>query len=214
MIPFANIKPTQTEPIPWGWTNETTADGLVFVKEHPGRIEMPRLKNYFDWNRYEVVCPPERGTFDLGTTNMKSTFTTAARFLGYETLLTEQPDLGPIAYQFYDWNQRLLERIQGIKYFIIGDDIAHKGGLMMSPDLWRRWIRPYLKMLIELAKGYGCQVVYHSDGDIAEIINDLADLGVFAIDGERVGRMVDADLPVQFYENTDPFREGERSHWG
>lgn len=216
MLPFANVKPVQIAQIPWGWTNETTSDGLIFVKEHPGEIRMPALTDYFDWTRFEIRTPlGESNAFDLGTVNMKSIFTTAARFLGYEYLLTEQPNLEPITWEFFLWNERLLETLPSIRYFVIGDDVASRKGLMVSPDTWRVWIRPNLYSLIDLGRRHGCQVIYHSDGDISEILPDLKDMGVFAVDGELVGHMPDAleATKVRFSENTDPFMTKERSHW-
>ena len=178
----------QSNPIPWTWTNKLMPDNTVWVSGHPGVIEMPDLVRYFDWQHFAVDCPGEGSHFKLGTRNMKSTFTTAARFLGYEKLLTEQPDLTSIADAYYEWNKKLLLAVSVITYFEIGDDIAGNTGLMMSPDLWRTWIRPHFSRLIDLAKSHGCFVIYHSDGDLSEIIGDLLELRIDALHCER-GKM-------------------------
>ena len=149
---------------------------------------------------------------------MKSIFTTAARFLTYEKLLMDQPDLTPIADAFYEWNRKLLKSIRPIRWFVIGDDVGTNKGLMMSPELWRTWIAPHLERLVVLAQDHDCEVIYHSDGDISAILEDLICMGVVAIEGERVGNMVDLlDQGVyqglKIMENTDAERKGGHVGW-
>lgn len=62
--------------------------------------------------------------------------------------------------------------------YFIGDDIAYKGGLMFSPDFLRKTFIPCLKRTIEPLKEAGIWVVFHSDGNLWEIIDDLIDAGV------------------------------------
>jgi uroporphyrinogen decarboxylase len=61
------------------------------------------------------------------------------------------------------------------------DDVATQQSLMLSPEMWRREIRPRHARLIELAKSRGKQVMYHSDGAIAPLLAELVDMGVDAI---------------------------------
>jgi len=210
--------PIQTKPIDWGWTNEEK-DGLIWVKEPLGEIRMPDLVSHFDWSHYKISCPLDKKHLPLGTVNFKSVFTTAARFLGYEKLLIEQPDLYPIFRGFYDWNQKLLSIINVVTYFVIGDDIASNDGLLMSPDMWRSWIKPFVRQMADLAMRHGCVVGYHSDGDILELMDDFDEMGIAWIDMES-GSATDLLETGRYQniktitENTDPFRAGERSHWG
>ena len=218
MWDFCNIKPVQTKEIPWGWENIKGDNGELWVVKHPMKINMPSLVDYFDWDNYTVACPPRGKFLSLGTTNMKSTFTTAARFLSYEKLLIDQPDLSPIADVFCEWNRYLLRVIKSIDYFIIGDDIGSNKGLIMSPSLWRTWIAPQLEKLIDIGHQYDCEVIYHSDGDISAVLDDLQGMGVIAIEGERIGQMTDhlnngAYQGMTIMENIDPRREKEHKGW-
>lgn len=151
---------------------------------------MPSLSKYFDWRNFEISAGADADQV-LATKDMKSIFTTAARFMGYGKLLMEQPNLNAITNEFLGWNEKLLKKFPQISLFIIGDDVAGNRGLLLSPDNWRSWIKPELSKLIDLAHSYKCKVVYHSDGDIAEIVQDLSDLGVYGINFQPIGRMSD-----------------------
>ena len=190
-IRFANVLPRQLTSIPWGWENKTISGGewqqATFVSKPLGRIEMPNLVAHFDWMSFVV----EGRGVPLGTRNMKSIFTTAARFLGYEELLTKQPDLSEITHHFLVWNKKLLEAWSGhLLYFMLGDDIAGNNGLFVDPKRWRKWIYGEQARLLALAKQYGLETIYHSDGDISAILPDLlASPLVDVINYEPVGGM-------------------------
>lgn len=61
---------------------------------------------------------------------------------------------------------------------LIGNDMGSQRGLMLSPDMVRRFIIPGCKKLVEQAHSYGLKVIYHSCGSIVDIIPDLIEAGV------------------------------------
>ncbi len=60
----------------------------------------------------------------------------------------------------------------------IGDDIAYKDALLYSPEFLRRTFVPMLRRCVDILHGAGIQVVYHSDGCLWEIMDDLMDMGI------------------------------------
>jgi uroporphyrinogen decarboxylase len=48
----------------------------------------------------------------------------------------------------------------------------------MSPKLYREFIHPYYKNLVQSLKKRGTKVIFHSDGNIMPIINDILDWGI------------------------------------
>lgn len=68
----------------------------------------------------------------------------------------------------------------GVDVIIYGDDVGTERAMMMSPDIWRKWLKPYLNMAIQTAKRINPKVLcyYHSDGNIEDIIPDLIEVGV------------------------------------
>ena len=61
---------------------------------------------------------------------------------------------------------------------LIGNEMGSQRGLMISPELVRRFVIPGCRRLAEQAHSYGLKVIYHSCGAISDIIPDLIDAGV------------------------------------
>lgn len=82
--------------------------------------------------------------------------------------------------QFYlKANEIFFESTKGyVDAILIGNDMGSQRGLMLSPEMIRKFILPGSKRLIEQAHSYGIKVLYHSCGSIFEIIPDLLDIGV------------------------------------
>lgn len=64
---------------------------------------------------------------------------------------------------------------------LIGNDMGSQRGLMLSPDMVRRFIIPGCRKLVEQAHDFGLRVIYHSCGSIADVIPDLIEAGVDVI---------------------------------
>ena len=76
-------------------------------------------------------------------------------------------------------NEIFYEATKGrLNAVLIGNDMGSQRGLMLSPDMVRRFIIPGCKKLVEQAHSYGLKVIYHSCGSIVDIIPDLIEAGV------------------------------------
>lgn len=62
--------------------------------------------------------------------------------------------------------------------YFIGDDVAYKGALMFSPEFLRRTFIRSLARCIEPVKAAGQKVIFHSDGYVMEILDDMIDAGI------------------------------------
>jgi uroporphyrinogen decarboxylase len=58
------------------------------------------------------------------------------------------------------------------------DDVGMQSGLMMSPETWRRHLKPRTGRMFALIRSYGKKVRYHSCGGVRDILSDLIDLGL------------------------------------
>jgi len=75
--------------------------------------------------------------------------------------------------------RRSLEAGQGRYTFIeYNDDVATQRGMLISPNMWRQFIKPIMADFCEMAHSYGAKVRYHSCGSIYAIIPDLIEVGV------------------------------------
>ena len=61
------------------------------------------------------------------------------------------------------------------------DDIAYAEGLLMSPEALRTYFFPWLKKIGDIAREHDMPYMYHSDGVLLEVIDEIIASGVDAI---------------------------------
>ena len=66
---------------------------------------------------------------------------------------------------------------------IIGDDIAYRRGPYINPEHLRHSYFPFLTLMVAMAQDMGLAVVFHSDGNLWPIWNDLLRTGVQGVQG-------------------------------
>lgn len=67
----------------------------------------------------------------------------------------------------------------GVDVIRLGDDIGMQHGMLMAPGLWRQHFKPRLARIIAAAKKAGpSKILYHSDGNILPVMEDLIEIGV------------------------------------
>ena len=68
----------------------------------------------------------------------------------------------------------------GVDIFRLEDDLGAQHSLLMSPNVFRKFIKPCFAKIISTAKRINPDVIIamHSDGDIESIIPDLIEIGV------------------------------------
>ena len=76
----------------------------------------------------------------------------------------------------------------------LGDDFATQQSMMISPDLWRKFIRPYLAEQVRLAREHDMYVLFHSCGAVRPVLDDLAEIGV---NGLLVFQTTAADMDAE-----------------
>ncbi len=66
-----------------------------------------------------------------------------------------------------------------VDVIVTGDDLGMKGGPMMSPQAYRRLIKPHEAELLDVIhKNTPAKVFFHSCGNIYRLLGDLAEIGV------------------------------------
>lgn len=66
----------------------------------------------------------------------------------------------------------------------IMDDWGSQNALLISPDMWRKLFKPIYQQYIDLAHAHGKYIFMHSDGYIFDIIEDLIELGLDALNSQ------------------------------
>jgi hypothetical protein len=76
------------------------------------------------------------------------------------------------------------------------DDWGSQNSLLISPDLWRAFFKPLYRDYCDILHKSGKYVFFHSDGNIEEIMPDLIEIGInavnpqiFCMDIEELGRL-------------------------
>jgi uroporphyrinogen decarboxylase len=79
-----------------------------------------------------------------------------------------------------EFNLKLITNLKEypIDGIIFGDDWGWQRGLFIHPDMWRRFLKPYLEKLYSRARTQGYDVFIHSCGDITPVLDDLVEIGV------------------------------------
>jgi uroporphyrinogen decarboxylase len=87
----------------------------------------------------------------------------------------------------------------------IGDDLGMQSGLLISPRMYRRLLKPLHAELIAFAKERtAAKIFFHTDGDVFDLIPDLVEIGVDILNPIQTsaGRMANlAELQRQYGQN-------------
>jgi hypothetical protein len=66
----------------------------------------------------------------------------------------------------------------GVDAIGFGDDLGLQTSLPISPEAWRRYIKPSYKRIFSYCRSNGVHISLHTDGYIVDIIPDLIECGV------------------------------------
>lgn len=84
---------------------------------------------------------------------------------------------GEAVYNLFE-NMVDFECVQALWYT---DDLAYTEGLMVSPEIYRKYLFPWMKKIGDLCKKKNIPFLYHSDGVLYEVLDDLIACGVNAL---------------------------------
>jgi uroporphyrinogen decarboxylase len=197
----------------WGCRFEIPETGTI------GLVQNPRIKTWEDLENFQV--PEEILTVDKGMVNSFCASTdkfvlsgTVVRpFERLQFLRTMEQALCDLLEQPPELFM-LLERMHGLYLkeveawartdvdgISLMDDWGTQSGLIASPDIFRRIFKPMYREYVQVARTFGKQVFMHSDGYITEIIPDLIEVGinalnsqVFCMDVSRLGEEFAGDI--------------------
>jgi hypothetical protein len=64
---------------------------------------------------------------------------------------------------------------------VLGDDLGWSGSPRISPKTWRNLFRPLYREYCDILRSHDKFVFFHSGGQIADVLDDLIDVGIDAI---------------------------------
>jgi len=186
----------------WGCVWETMEDGITgSVHQHPLEdweafdsytAPDPEISNGLvpvDWNAEakRLQAAGIKGGLAMALLRHGHTFLQLVDIRGYENLMfdmvDDEPRLHKLIEMVEDFNQALVRRYieLGADYIAYPEDLGMQIGPMLSPDHFRKYIKPSYQRLMQPAREKGLIVHMHSDGDIRDLVDDIIDGGVEAL---------------------------------
>jgi uroporphyrinogen decarboxylase len=115
-------------------------------------------------------------------------FTYTWEAMGFEHFaiaLYQQPDF--VAHLFQELGKLAVQVCEAllsfdmVKALWFSDDLAFRTGLLVSPVVYRRHLFPWLKQIGNLCRRAGRPYIFHSDGVLWKVMDDLVDCGFNAL---------------------------------
>lgn len=163
-------------------------DGVETVEEAENLLEIPDTE-LFDYDRlhYELSLSPDTynmfgicGVFQGSTYWMNSEDLLINLYMNEDLakyLIQRELDFG------YEFTRKALEKCHKmIDCVMFADDFATQNSTLMSVEMFRKFYKPSLKKLIDLAKGYNKKVYVHCCGSAYSLIPEYIELGVDILD--------------------------------
>jgi uroporphyrinogen-III decarboxylase len=113
------------------------------------------------------------------------------------------PDLADhlldIPYQYHLTAAKKLVEM-GVDMIWTGDDIGAQKEMMISPRMWRKYLKPRMVNFISELKAVNpdIKIAYHSDGNIMRVIPDLIEIGVDVLNPIQPASMDPAQIKREF----------------
>jgi len=171
-----------TEPLAAVRTIEDLAVSLIPKITDPSRYRglSGKVRDYQHKGLAVMGMPPHLGG---------EIFETAWRLRGFRQLLLDLRRNGELANYLFDQitamlihNAVVLARA-GVDILCLDDDVGSRTSVIISPAMWREFLKPQMKKVIQSARQAKPDIfiLYHSDGYFEPIIPDLIEIGVDAL---------------------------------
>jgi uroporphyrinogen decarboxylase len=200
---YLHLAPWYLHLFPEGWNvtqgrysqySEVPVD-KAWMEEHRGVIRSRRDVEGYPWpaasqvqydhiRRALEILPPGMG-LTTGTWGILETSRQLMGFEGMALALYDDPALvEAVVERIGSFLFGIFQRaatIPGVSALWLADDLAHASGFLFSPDFYRRVLFPWFKRYGEVAADKNMPLIYHCDGAFWDIIPDLVDCGITAL---------------------------------
>ena len=86
----------------------------------------------------------------------------------------------------------------GVDAVFLTDDWGSQTALMISPDMWRSFFKPHYRRLFAEVHRWHMDVVFHSCGNVLDLVEDLIEVGIDVLDPVQPGAMDQEELVRRF----------------
>ena len=189
-------RPSAAGPDAFGclWELEEKAEGGTYPASHDYVItDLQQWKTLLkvpdveacDWSRARAEAEKiDRDRYLVGGFIEMGIFERIWLLMGMEEALmayyTDEDTLFELAGAIADYKIGFLEKYQrevGMDILWYGDDWGTQNNLFISPEKWRRIIKPHTRRIYDCAKSLGIMINQHSCGKIEAILPDIIEMG-------------------------------------
>ncbi|HEX2394019.1 MAG TPA: uroporphyrinogen decarboxylase family protein [Bacteroidales bacterium] len=113
-------------------------------------------------------------------------FESAWALRGFEQLMMDfylNPDLAQRILEL-TFNYHLIVArnmaLKGVDMIWLGDDLGGQEGLLIPPEIWREFLKPLMKSIIDEIRNINpvIKIAYHTDGNNYDVIPELIEIGI------------------------------------
>lgn len=184
----------------WGCVWESGEDGVCGeVKDSPLKGGWAGLKTFrppddvlagADLSKVNPACARSDQFMIPMWAPMPNPFERMQHLRGTEQLLMDlaylEPDLYQLRDRVHEYFMKQMEMwcrtdIDGVHLI---DDWGSQQALLIAPALWRDFFKPLYRDYCRVAQAHGKYVLMHSDGYIRDILPDLVEIGVHAVNAQ------------------------------
>ena len=177
------------------------ADDSAIANYKPPDAERPDL-----YSESEMVINTLKNDYWIVGVTVCTIFETAWALRGYEQILSDfiiNPELVEELFKFpFHYHLTAAKKLveMGVDMIWIGDDFGTQTDMLISPELWKRFLKPKMAEFISTIKKINpeLKVAYHSDGNIYPIIPELIEIGLDVLNPIQPASMDPAKLKKDF----------------
>jgi len=174
----------------WGVIWDRTIDkeigvpvNYVLEDNNFSKLEVPDPDDLDRYAHFQPTIDANKNRYILAKLSY-SLFERAWSLRGMENLMVDFVINPDFVYELFNkitnFNLKIIENLKNfnIDGIYFGDDWGQQRGLLISPDMWRKFIKPYLKIMYKKTHDSGYAVFIHSCGDITKVLKDLIEIGL------------------------------------
>ncbi len=150
------------------------------------RYQPPNPDDFTDWKQAKenIEKTKSRGGIAHGGTDHGFIYLRLTYLRGFNNFMMDLGDnrpeldelIGIVENYWFEVAKRWIE--SGVDVIGFGDDLGLQHSLPISPDAWRKYIKPSYKRIFSYCRSNDVYVSLHTDGYILDIIPDLIECGV------------------------------------
>jgi uroporphyrinogen decarboxylase len=166
----------------------TESEGIIKTIKDVENFPWPKPEDVDFSSFYEIaeLIPPKMKV--LGMLSPAAVFGNTSQSMGLENFsyaLYDDPAVVEALFEIigstYVKIAKRLTQVPKLGAVFMSDDLSFTEGTLVSPKVYRRYVFPWYKKIGEILADAGLPFIFHSDGNIIPVLDDLADCGIRGI---------------------------------